>query len=104
MQANIYTIPVKFDIWDTQYTITDHGDSLSIECPRRQYERGNSQSWGLGYYTETVTHPNQIALIRKMADSGRPGLLSKDGMACFSVEEVIFGLPNAYGWTPEDFD
>ena len=46
MQANIYTIPVKFDIWDTQYTITDHGDSLSIECPRRQYERGNTANHG----------------------------------------------------------
>lgn len=104
MKANTYTIPVKFDIWDTQYTITDHGDRLSIECPCRKYERGNSQSWGLGYYTETVTHQNQIALIRKMAESGRAGLLSKNSMACFSVEEVIFGIPNAYGWTPEDFD
>ncbi|WP_308075297.1 hypothetical protein [Neisseria polysaccharea] len=104
MKANIYTIPVKFDIWDTQYTITDHGDRLSIECPCRKYERGNSQSWGLGYYTETVTHPNQIALIRKMVESGRARLSAKNSMASFSVEEVIFGMPNAYGFIPEDFD
>ena len=104
MKANTYTIPVKFDIWDTQYTITDHSNSLSIECPCRKYERRNSQSWGLGHYIETVTNANTIALIRKMIESRRAGLLSKNSMACFSVEEVIFGIPTAYGWTLEDFD
>lgn len=104
MKANTYTIPVKFDIWDTQYTITDHGNSLSIKCPCRKYEQRNSQSWSLGYYIETVTHSNQIALIRKMVESGSTGLLAKNSMACFSVEEVIFGIPSAYGWRPEDFD
>lgn len=104
MKPTTYTIPVTFDIWDTQYTITDYGDRMSIKCPCRKYERRNSQSWGLGHYTETVTHQNQIALIRKVAESGRAGLLSKNSMACFSVEEVIFGTPNAYGWIPEDFE
>ena len=97
-----HLIPVKFDIWDTHYTIRDNGDSLSILCPCRRYSGDNS--WGLGYYTETVTHPNQIALIRKMIANERPGLFSRENMAVFSVEEVIHGVPNAYGWTPEDFD
>lgn len=104
MKVNTYNIPVKFDIWDTQYTITDYGDRMSIKCPCRKYERRNSQSWGLGHYTETVTNPNTIGLIRKMAETGRAGLLSKNSMACFSIEEVIFGIPNSHGWTPEDFD
>lgn len=51
MKPTTYTIPVKFDIWDTQYTITDH---MIIKCPCRKYERGNSQSWGLGHYTGTI--------------------------------------------------
>lgn len=104
MKANTYTIPVKFDIWDTQYTITDYGDRLSIKCPYRKYERGNSQSWCLGYYTEIVTNLNQIAIIRKMVESGCFGLTPKNKILGFSVEEVIFGMPSAYGWTPEDFD
>lgn len=104
MKPTTYTIPVKFDIWDTQYTITDHGDHMSIKCPCRKYERGNSQSWGLGHYTETVTNPNTIALIRKMVDSGSDGLTAKNHDMAFTVAEVIFGLPNAYGWTPEDFE
>lgn len=104
MKPTTYTIPVKFDIWDTQYTITDHDDHLVIKCPCRKYERGNSQSWGLGHYTERITNKNSMALIRKMLESGRAGLFSKTSMACFSVEDVIFGIPNAYGWTPEDFD
>lgn len=104
MQPTTATIPVKFDIWDTQYTITDHGDRLEIKCPCRKYERGNSRSWGLGHYTERITNKNSMALIRKMLESGRAGLFSKTSMACFSVEDVIFGIPNAYGWTPEDFD
>ena len=62
------------------------------------------QSWGLGHYTETVTNLNTIALIRKMVECGGAGLLSKSSMACFSVEDVIFGIPTAYGWTPEDFE
>ena len=104
MKPTTYTIPVKFDIWDTQYAITDHDDLMIIKCPCRKYEHRNSQSWGLGYYTETVINPNQIALIRKMAQSGSVGLLSKSSMACFSVEDFIFGIPTAYGWTPEDFE
>lgn len=97
-----HLIPVKLDIWDTHYAIQDNGDSLSIRCPCRQYSDDNS--WGLGYCTETVTNPNQIALIRKMIANGRPGLFSKANMVIFSVKEVIHGVPNAYGWTPDDFD
>lgn len=104
MQPTTAIIPVKFDIWDTQYTITDYGDRLEIKCPCRKYEQGNSQSWGLGHYTECVTNKNSMALIRKMLESGRVGLFSKTSMACFSVADVIFGIPNAYGWAPEDFD
>lgn len=104
MKPTTYTIPVKFDIWDTQYTITDHGNNLSIECPCRKYERRNSQSWGLGHYTETITNPNTIGLIRKMAQSGNVGLTPKNHVMGFTVAEVIFGLPTAYGWTPEDFE
>lgn len=58
MKPTAYTIPVTFDIWDTQYAITDHGTHMIIKCPCRKYERGNSQSWGLGHYTETVTNPD----------------------------------------------
>lgn len=104
MNPTTYTIPVKFDIWDTQYIITDYGDRMSIKCPCRKYERGNSQSWGFGHYTETVTNPNQIAIIRKMAQSGSVGLTDKNNGMVFTVAEVIFGLPTAYGWTPEDFE
>lgn len=104
MNPPTYAIPVKFDIWDTQYTITDYGDRMSIKCPCRKYERRNSQSWGLGHYTETVTSPNTIALIRKMAQSGSVGLTPKNSVLGFTAEEVIFGVPNAYGWTPEDFE
>lgn len=104
MKPTIYTIPVKFDIWDTQYIITDHGDHLVIKCPCRKYERRTSQSWGLGHYTETVTNPNTIALIRKMARSGNDGLVTKNHDMGFTVAEVIFGMPNAYGYTPEDFE
>lgn len=104
MNPTIHTIPVKFDIWDTQYTITDYGDRMSIKCPCRKYERRNSQSLGLGHYTETVTNPNQIALIRKMAQSGSVGLTDKNNGMVFTVSEVIFGVPNASGWTPEDFE
>ena len=39
MKPTTYIIPVKFDIWDTQYTITDHDDHLIIKCPCRKYER-----------------------------------------------------------------
>ena len=95
-------IPVKFDIWDTYYAIKDNEDSLTIKCPCRRYSGDNS--WGLGYYTKTITNPNQIALIRKMVASNRPGLFAKDCMVVFSVEEVLHDVPNAYGWTPEDFD
>lgn len=104
MKPTTYTIPVKFDIWDTQYLITDYGDRMSIKCPCRKYERGNSQSWGLGHYTETVTNLNTIALIRKMVERGGAGLTAKNHDMVFTVAEVIFGLPNAYGWTPEDFE
>ena len=97
MKPTTHTIP-------TQYTITDYGDRMSIKCPCRKYERRNSQSWGLGHYTETVINPNTIALIRKMVERGSVGLLSKSSMSCFSVEDVIFGIPTAYGWTPEDFE
>lgn len=70
MKPTTYTIPVKFDIWDTQYAVTDH---MIIKCPCRKYERGNSQSWGL--------------------------TAKNNGMA-FTVAEAIFGIPTAYGWTP----
>lgn len=104
MKPTTYTIPVEFDVWDTQYTITDHDDHMIIKCPCRKYERRNSQSWGLGHYTETVTNPNTIALIRKMVESGNVGLTDKNNGMVFTVSEVIFGVPNAYGWTPEDFE
>lgn len=97
-----HLISVKLDIWDTYYAIRDNGDTLSVRCPCRRYSRDNS--WGLGYYTETITNPNQIALIRKMVASNQLGLCAKDGSAIFSVTDVIHGVPNAYGWTPEDFD
>lgn len=95
-------IPVKFDIWDTYYSVKDNGDSLNIKCPCRRHSSANS--WGLDFYTETVTNPNQIALIRKMVANNQIGLFAKDGLTFFSVEDVIHGVPNAYGWTPEDFD
>lgn len=104
MNPTIHTIPVKFDIWDTQYTITDYGDRMSIKCPCRKHERRNSQSWSLGHYTETITNPNTIGIIRKMIDSGSVGLTPKNHVMDFTVAEVIFGLPTAYGWTPEDFE
>ena len=105
MKPTTYTIPVKSDIWDTQYTITDYGDRMSIKCPCRKYERRNSQSWGLGHYTETITNPNTIGLIRKMAQSGNVGLTPKKiTLWALLWRQVIFGLPTAYGWTPEDFE
>lgn len=63
-----------------------------------------SRGGGFGHYTETVTNPNQIAIIRKMAQSGSVGLTAKNNGMVFTVAEVIFGLPTAYGWTPEDFE
>lgn len=104
MKPTTHHVPIKFDIWDTQYAITDYGDRLDVKCPCRNYERRNSQSWSLGHYTETVTNPNQIAIIRKMIESGSVGLTPKNSVLGFTVEDVIFGVPTAYGWTPEDFD
>jgi len=46
-------IPVKFDIWDTHYTIEDYGDHLIVTMPFRKYYGPNT--WKLGRYKKEVT-------------------------------------------------
>lgn len=82
---------------DTGYTYEDdEGQDVEYACDVTLF-------W-YGHYTETITNPNTIALIRKMVESGSVGLTDKNNGMVFTVSEVIFGIPTVSGWTPEDFE
>lgn len=101
----INSIPVKFDIWDTYYTVKDYGTKMIVEVPYRKYGKGaDRDSWTLGHYTEEVVNPESIAMIRLMVESGKPAVFAKDGMGHFDMVQVVVGLPLAYGWRAEDFE
>ena len=104
-EPKVDVIPVKFDIWDTHYTVRDYGSRILVEVPRRKYGRGGDRdNWTLGHYSEDTTNPESMEMIRLMVKSGRPAVFSKEGMALFSMEHVIAGIPLAYGWRAEDFE
>ena len=51
MNANVKvtSIPTKFDIWETEYVVNDHGDRIVIEYPCAKTEPhsgGNSLTFG----------------------------------------------------------
>lgn len=95
-------LPVKFDIWDTYYTINDYNDHIVISLPRRKYE--NDNSWGLSFYKETVTDEKIMEMVRKLADDQKIALFAKNSLAHFPIEEVIFGVPLSFGYSIDDFE
>ncbi|WP_109078908.1 hypothetical protein [Aggregatibacter kilianii] len=104
--AQVTQIPVQFDIWDTYYTITDHGDWMVVEIPCREYEdKRDCNNWGLGSYTEKVTDDKTIELLRKIAENNQIALYPKNGQpVAFEIVEIIAGIPQSNGWMVDDFE
>ena len=89
MNANVKvtSIPTKFDIWETEYVVNDHGDRIVIEYP----------------CAKTEPH-NTMALVRKMAEAGTPYLTVKADGSIFDADMVWSGALTGYGWKPEQFE
>lgn len=105
MEPKIDSIPVKFDIWDTDYHVKDYGNKIVVSIPCRKYGKGaDRESWTLGRYTEETVNPELMAMIRIMVASSKPAVFSKEGMAHFDMVQVVVGLPLAYGWRAKDFE
>jgi hypothetical protein len=102
MKAKITEISVKFDIWDTYYTIKDYGDYIVVTLPMRKYE--NENNWGLSFYKETVKDLDIMKMVRKCAENQQGCLFAKEGMAHFGLIEIILGIPFTYGWKVDDFE
>ena len=102
MKEKVTHISVKFDIWDTYYTIKDYGNKIVVILPCRKYE--NDNSWGLNFYNEVVTDLEIMKMVRKCAENQQIALFAKEGMAHFSLIEIILGIPFTYGWTVKDFE
>lgn len=99
---NDVAIPVKFAIYDTEYTFRDLGDKIIVTYPAGKFE--NDSTWILKEKKETIDNPERISLIRKMIETGEPYLrVKKTGME-FTVAEVVFGRLDGQGWKVEDFE
>ena len=107
MNANVKvtSIPTKFDIWETEYVVNDHGVRIVIDYPCSKTDPlsvGNS--WTLCIKKETIPDPNTMALVRKMAEAGTPYLTVKADGSIFDANMVWSGALTGYGWKPEQFE
>lgn len=103
--AQVTQIPVKFDIWDTYCTITDHGDWMEVEIPCREYEdKIDRNNWCLGSYKKKVTDAKTIELLRKAAEKKQFVLYPKNEQpVSFDIVDIIAGIPQSNGWSASDF-
>ena len=95
-------IPVTIDIWNTHYTIRDYGDKITIEIPCRKYSDVNN--WGLGFRKEKTVDAKTMEFLRKAVEYEKPALFPINGQPIyFSIEDILAGIPQRYGWTVSDF-
>lgn len=104
MNPKVSEIPIKFDIWDTHYTLTDYGNRMVVKSPCRKYEKKDPNSWGLGFYEEETTDALTISFLRRMIENNKAALFSKHNLASFNIAQVLAGMPQEYGWLLDDFE
>ena len=71
------------------YTVYDFGREMRIITPKNVWS--------------TEKNPNVIQIIRKMLSNGNKPLIAKSDGALFKVNEVLYGVPLACGYTVDDF-
>ena len=95
-------IPVTIDIWNTHYIIRDYGDKITVEIPCRKYS--NVNNWGLGFRKEKTVDVKTMEFLRKAVEYEKPALFPKnDQPICFSIVDILAGIPQRYGWAVADF-
>ena len=95
-------IPVTIDIWNSYYTIRDYGDKIIVEIPCCKYSGANN--WCLGSRKEKTSDAKTMEFLRKAVEYEKPVLFPISGRPIsFSIEDILAGIPQHYGWKVSDF-